>query len=154
MSKSKNLLKFAAIFGAATLTLGLTSCAGGQSEAEACEIALSSLEKTSAGMESLQSDAMQEGFDFEAAFGPVSKALKTAQADITNEKVSGSLETVAADFEGIFEIARGLDLAALNKIDPTDTAAMEEAMKLTTELTEKSTALQESSTKLGELCAI
>lgn len=157
----KTLLKIAGALGAATLTLTLASCAGGQSVADACKIANAEISKASSSMQSDLSSAMQgmtsgETPDFNALFEPILEGLDSAEKKVTNEKVKEPLSTFTTQYRDFAKSLEGFEVPDMSNIDPTDTDALtkasEDMQALSTQISDDSSKLMESGQKLQEVC--
>lgn len=151
-----------AITAVALLSLGLASCSGGQSTAEACEILNESVADVVNDAQSetsaLMSDfAAGEEVDFAAAFAEAQTALADAQKQVTNEEVSQQLDAFVAEYDGLVAVFDDLDLSAYQElakqteeIDYTDTKAVEELQTKSEELMAQSQELTDSLTEKQE----
>lgn len=159
MTDKKSLFKIAGIFGAAALTLSLASCSGGQSVADACNIANSTVNEATGDLQSVLSDAMSGEGDLSAAFDPITEALEEAQSEVTNEEVSTALANFTDELSAMSSTLEGYEIPDASSIDPSDPEAMDkldqmqaEAEEMTTKLQEQSTALTEAGQNLQDIC--
>lgn len=159
MTETKSLFKIAGIFGAAALTLSLASCSGGQSVADACNIANSTVNEATGDLQSVLSDAMSGEGDLSAAFDPITEALEDAQSEVTNEEVSTALANFTDELSATSGTLEGYEIPDPSSIDPADPEAMDkldqmqaEAEEMTTKLQEQSTSLTEAGQNLQDIC--
>ncbi|WP_053353513.1 MULTISPECIES: hypothetical protein [Leucobacter] len=157
--EKKSVFKLAGVLGAAALTLSLAACSGGQSVAEACQVANSTVNDATGDLQSIMSDVTSGG-DLSTAFEPISAALDEAKSKVTNEEVSTALADVTAQFNAMSDTLSGFEIPDTSNIDPTDPEQMaelekfqEESAEISTKLQEQSTALTESGKKLQEVCS-
>ena len=160
MTDKKSLFKVAGIFGAAALTFSLASCSGGQSVADACSIANSTVNEATGDLQSVLSDAMSGEGDLSAAFDPITEALEEAQSEVTNEEVSTALTNFTEELSAMSGTLEGYEIPDASSIDPADPEAMDkleqmqsEAEEMTSKLEEHSTALTEAGQTLQDLCS-
>lgn len=172
-----NIRRTGAIIAAAGLALGLASCSGGQSTADACKIAEQTMTEVVTQAEvdaqqALQSAMQGEDVDFGTIFEPVKKALVEAQKKVTNEEVKSSLDTFVTEYTSFVEVIEGVDLSGfqelseMSQLDPNDPEAMakldelqqkstemqQAAEKLQTEMQDKQETLIAASSELADLC--
>ncbi|MEV8337215.1 hypothetical protein [Leucobacter sp. NPDC077196] len=159
MTETKSLFKVAGIFGAAALTLSLASCSGGQSVADACNIANSTVNEATGDLQSVLSDATSGEGDLSAAFDPITEALEDAQSEVTNEEVSTALASFTDELSAMSGTLEGYEIPDASSIDPADPEAMDkldqmqaEAEEMTTKLQEQSTSLTEAGQNLQDIC--
>ncbi|PRI10634.1 hypothetical protein [Leucobacter massiliensis] len=178
MTRKKTMFKAAGTVGAALLTLSLASCAGGQSVAEACQIAEDTMtevvSQSQADTQQALQDAMQgEDIDLGATLQPVLDALGDAQKKVTNAEVKDALDGFVDEYQTFADTISAIDLSAfqelsdLSDLDPSDPEAMakldelqqksqelqQKSQELQTELNERTEALTSASSKLEELCS-
>lgn len=140
------------------LSLGLVSCAGGQSVAEACKIAEVTLTDASAGVatesQSFMTDAVAgKDVDVKAAFEPVLASLKDAQSKITNEEVKAPIDVFVTEFGALTKIYGEFDFSILaglgdtSNLDMTDAAAVQELQDKAAKAQEQTLALSEKASE-------
>ncbi|MBC9953148.1 hypothetical protein ICM05_00600 [Leucobacter sp. cx-42] len=156
------------------LSLGLVSCAGGQSVAEACKIAEVTLTDASADLatesQSFMTDAVAgKDVDIKAAFDPMLASLKDAQSKITNAEVKAPLDDFVTEFGAVtdlfgefdFSILAGLgdtsnldmtDAAAVQELQDKAAKAQEQSLALSEKVNDHSTKLQTAADQLAKLC--
>ncbi|RGE24360.1 hypothetical protein [Leucobacter sp. wl10] len=142
-----------AILAAAGLVFGLASCSGGQSVAEACKVANSTVNDATSKMQGLMSDAMSGKGDMSTMFDPINAALKEAQGKVTNEEVSTALKKVSDEFSALSATMKDFKMPDMSSIDPTDPEAMAKLDEMQTQAQELSTKVQgqaDSLTKAGQ----
>ncbi|MFD5599550.1 hypothetical protein ACFWHR_05780 [Leucobacter sp. NPDC058333] len=120
MTDKKSLFKLAGVLGAAALTLSLAACSGGQSVAEACDIAKKAdteITKSTSEITDSYSKLMEgDDVDFAAALDPASKALAKAQDQITNEDVKKPYDKLVSSFDDMKSTLASVDLSAFADI--------------------------------------
>ena len=156
----KSTRRIGAVVAALALASSLAACSGGQSVADACKIADSTVSEANSEMQSLMSDAMAGDGDLATMFEPVNKALEEAQAKVTNPDVSKALTSVADEFKGMSTELGDYKIPDMSSIDPSDPDAMAElealqaeSEELSASLEKRSQALMEAGTNLQEVCA-
>lgn len=161
MSIRKTASKFAGVFGAAALVLSLAACSGGQSVAEACQVAEKTVSEAQGDMESAVTEAMSGEGNFGDLFTGVNEALVKAEKEVQNAEVSDALKAITADFGKVGDVFKDFKMPNMADLDYTDPEAMAEFEEITAELEGKSAELEElsaslekSSSKLQELCNI
>ncbi|MDR6867438.1 hypothetical protein J2Y69_002041 [Microbacterium resistens] len=158
------LTRIGGLAAAIALTATMTACAGGQSVADACEIANTEMNKATSSISSDVNSAIQkategEKVDFAAIFAPVQKGLDEAGKKVTNESVKAPLTAFATEFNGFVKVFDGFEMPDLKNLDATDPAAMDKlkeaqdkAEKISTEAQGASTKLMEQSKNLQDVC--
>lgn len=159
MSFVKTTTRIASVLGVAGLALSLAACSGGQSVAEACQVAEKSVLEAQGNMESAVTDAFSGEGDFSELFSGVTDALAKAEKEVKNSEVSDALKAVTADFSKVGDVFDGFEMPSMEGLDFTDPEAMAEFEKMgeqleakSAELDELSSALEASGNKLEELC--
>ncbi len=146
----KSTRRIGAVVAALALASTLAACSGGQSVADACKIADTTVSEANSEMQSLMSDAMSGNGDLATMFEPVNKALDDAQAKVTNPEVSEALASVADEFAGMSEELAGYKLPDMSSIDATDPDAMAELEALQAESEELAASLETRASALME----
>lgn len=156
-----------ALAATAALAFTLVSCSGGQSTAEACQIANDTMNSAVDQMNSDVQGALQgavggEDIDFGSIFAPVTEALHETQSKVTNEEVKGALDTFVDEYTSFAATIEGFDLSSfgdMSDIDPSDPDAMQKleemqasAEELQTTLTEQTASMQEAAAGMQEVC--
>lgn len=159
MSFSKTTTRIAGVLGAASLALSLAACSGGQSVAEACQIAEDTVTEAQGQMEGIMTDVMAGEGDMKELFASVNDALKAAEKKVTNDEVADALGAVSTDFMKIGDVLGDFKMPSVDDLDYTDPEAMEQITEMQAdleaisgELDEASSSLTESSKKLEDLC--
>lgn len=159
MSFGNTTSKFAGVLCAAALAVTLSACSGGQSVAEACQVAEKTVSDAQTGMQSAVTEAMTGEGDFGELFSGVNDALVKAEAKVSNAEVSQALKDITADFGEVSEVFKDFKMPDMTDVDYSDPEAMAELEEITAELEAKSGDLEElssklekSSSKLQELC--
>lgn len=161
MSLIKNSSKIAGVLGAAALAFTLTACSGGQSVAEACQIAEETVSEAQEDMTTLMSDAMSGDSNMGDMFAPILKAFSDAEKNVSNKEVSAALKDVNAEFSSMIDLVGDFKLPDTSDIDFSDPDAMAEfeAMQadleaLSSELEESTKGMEAAGKRLEELCNI
>lgn len=157
--EKKSVFKLAGVLGAAALTLSLAACSGGQSVAEACQVANSTVNDATGDLQSIMSEVTSGGGDIASAFEPISAALDEAKSKVTNEEVSTALADVTDQFNAMSDTLSGFEIPDTSNIDPSDPDQMaalekfqEESAEISSKLQEQSSSLTEAGQKLQEVC--
>lgn len=156
----KSTRRIGAVVAALALASSLAACSGGQSVADACKIADTTVSEANTEMQTLMSDAMSGEGDLATMFEPINKALDEAQSKVTNPDVSKALSSVADEFKGMSDELGDYKLPDMSSIDATDPDAMAElealqadSEELAASLEKRAAALTEAGTNLQEVCA-
>lgn len=159
MSIIKSTTKVASVLGVAGLALSLAACSGGQSVAEACKIANETVAEANTNLESTVTEVMGGNADMNELFAPIKQSLKDAESKISNSEVSDALKGISGDFTSVSELLGDFKLPDLTDLDvtnPEDVKKFEDLQKqsesMLGDLESVSNSLQESGTKLQELC--
>lgn len=148
-----------AVVAAAGLALALASCSGGQSVADACKIADSTVSEANTEMQGIVSDALAGEGDISTLFEPINKALADAQSKVSNAEVSDALKTVSEEFTALGTELGDYQIPDVSDIDMSASDAMEQleeaqaqAEELSAALQERSQSLMDAGQKLQEVC--
>ncbi|MBP1325609.1 ribonuclease HI [Leucobacter exalbidus] len=159
MSFIKTTTKIASAFGIAGLALSLASCSGGQSVAEACDVALKTMTEVQTESDTALTDSAASDNSLTEMFAGFEDIALKAQQTVENPEVAEALKGIATDYAKIaksVEGEEGSNMPSLEDIDYTDPKALEEFQKKTEAFTEKVESLAKSfsgsSETLQELC--
>lgn len=159
MSFSKTITRVAGVLGVVTLTLSLAACSGGQSVAEACQIAQDSVAETGDQVNSLMAEALSGSGSMKDLISPLNDALESAEKKITNPEVSAALESMNSEFVRLGDLLEGIQIPDMQNLDPSNPTATPEQLKaqedldaISGDLEERSSALEKADTKLQALC--
>lgn len=151
----KTIRRAGAALAAAALSITLASCASGSSVADDCAIATDAVNEVSSDVQDATKQYMEDvtsgaDADLNSLIAPITEALESAQAEVTNEEVSAALNEVSDKFDTLANSFAELEMPDLSEIDPTDPNAMAELKKIQEQSEEASAELMERSQALGE----
>lgn len=156
---STTITRVAGMLGAGALALTLAACSGGQSVAEACQIAQDSVAEAGEQINSLMAEAISGGGSMKDLIAPLNEAIEGAEAKVTNPEVLAALEAMNSEFTSLGELLEGIDLPDMQGTDPENPTATPEQLKaqeelaaISGEIEERSLALEAADTRLQELC--
>jgi len=136
MTVSRRARLLAAIGAIAFIPAALTACSGGgQSVADACQVAQEKITDATSGLSSAMSDPEAA----ETMFADMTAALKEAGDEITNEEVKSAYDDFTASFDDTQSLLE--EMAA----DPAN-ADMDA-------ITEATNSMTDSATKITEVCS-
>lgn len=153
-----------ALLAAAALSITLASCASTPSVADDCAIATDAVNEVSTDVQDATTQYMEdvtsgEDADLNSLIAPLTEALESAEAEVTNDEVSAALSEVSDEFDTLSNAFDELEMPDLSEIDPTDPNAMaelkeiqEQSEEVSAELMERSQALGEAGKNLQKLC--
>ncbi|WP_017791727.1 hypothetical protein [Leucobacter salsicius] len=158
MLNCKTITRVTGALGVAALALSLAACSGGQSVAEACQIAQDSIAQASDQVDQLMSEAVSGGGTMKDLVDPLNDALDGAEKKVTNPEVSAALKSMNSEFVRLGDLLEGVPLPDTQDIDP-DAAATPEELKteealeaISGELEKRNAALEQADMQLQELC--
>lgn len=155
----KSIRRAGTVVAALALAIPLAACSGGQSVAEACDIANVAVNEANAETQSLLQGLGQGEGDLSSMFDPVNAALEKAQSQVKNDEVSDALKRVADEFSALSVDLQDFKMPDMSELDMTDPEALSKLQEMqsqteafTSKLQSRSDSLMEAGNAWQELC--